>query len=108
MCEVWRAGSSCACILLSFIANMTHLILVMFLFLNLIVMTLPITIRLVNHKTGEIYATKVLDNFTTSQFEHKEILYRWIDCFLRAIDKGEDMPLLEFYSNKYPSQPDMF
>ena len=37
-------------------------------------MTLPITIRLVNHKTGEIYATKVVDNFTTTQFEHKEVL----------------------------------
>ena len=71
-------------------------------------MTLPITVRLLNHKTGEIYATKVLDNFTTNQFEHKEILYRWIDCFLRAVDKGEDMPLLQFYANKYPSNSDMF
>ena len=58
---------------------------------NVLFMTLPITIRLVNHKTGEIYATKVVNDFTTNQFECKEVLYRWCDCFLRAIDKGEDM-----------------
>lgn len=71
-------------------------------------MTLPITIRLLNHKTGEIYATSVQNNFLTTRFEHKEVLYRWVDCFLRAIDKGEDLPLLEIYANKYPQEPGMF
>lgn len=71
-------------------------------------MTLPVTIQLVNHRTGEIYATHVENDFTTTQFECKERLYRWVDCMLRAVDKGEDMPALMFYCNKYPQQPNLF
>lgn len=71
-------------------------------------MTVPITIRLVNHKTGEIYATKVENNFSTTLFEHKQILYRWCDCLLRAVDAGEELPLLEFYVNKYPQDSSIF
>lgn len=71
-------------------------------------MTIPINICLWNQHTGEIYAEKVIDNFTTTQFEHKEKLYRWIDCQCRAIDKGESNVVLTIRANTYPSQPDIF
>lgn len=71
-------------------------------------MTIPVTCQLVNHRTGEIYATQVIDNFTTTQFECKEKLYRWVDCMLRAVDKGEDSPMLFFTCNKYPQQTTCF
>lgn len=72
-------------------------------------MTVPISIRLINLSTGEILFTKVFDNFTTTQFEHKEKLYRMCDCMLRGIDKLDgDTVRLEIYSNKYPAQASLF
>ena len=70
--------------------------------------TIPIGIRLVNHKTGEIYAESVINNFTTTQFEHKEKLYRWIDCICRAYDKGEKLPMLQIAFHEYPQEPTIF
>ena len=71
-------------------------------------MVIPLSVRLLNHKTGEIYADNVINNFQTSQFEHKEKLYRWIDCLCRAVEKGEDMPMLQITCHKYPLEPSLF
>lgn len=71
-------------------------------------MVLPVTVQLVNHRTGEVYATTVIDNFQTASPEYKNKLYRWCDCLLRAVEKGEDLPLLQIYANKYPQDPSFF
>lgn len=94
--------------ILSFIAKMTHLIFVIFT-INILIMLLPITIRMINTTTGEVLLSRVMDNFDPHTYETKDYLYRYIDCFIRGLDKlGEDTLRLELYSNKYPAQPNIF
>lgn len=69
---------------------------------------LPVCIRLVNHKTGEIYSETVINDFTTTLFEHKEKLYRWCDCLCRAYEKGEKLPMLQIIFHDYPQEPTLF
>ena len=71
-------------------------------------MVLPLTVRIINTSTGEILFTEVINNFTTNIFAHKEKMYRFCDCLCRGAEKLDDTLKLEFYTNKYPSQKDLF
>lgn len=59
-------------------------------------MVCPLQIRLLNHKTGELYASKLFSHFETGSYDYKNKCYSWIDCLLRCLEKGEDSPLIEF------------
>lgn len=71
-------------------------------------MPIPVTVRLVNTSTGEILFTKVFNDFVPGSLECKDILYRYIDCLCRGLDKQDDTLKLEYYSNKYPAEPGIF
>lgn len=65
-------------------------------------MTVPVHVRLVNYRSGEVYYDNTLKDISTDVEQHRQSLYRYVDCFLRAVARGENLPLLEFYACNNP------
>lgn len=70
-------------------------------------MTCDCFIMMANHEIGEIYA-RIRKPITTNLYQHKELLYRWVDSFLRALDAGEKYPYLAFKFERPVKPKDMF
>ena len=75
--------------------------------LNCFVMVNDCFIMMANYETGEIYA-RSRKQIQTSQFEHREILYRWVDSLCRALEKGEKYPFLQIKFERPVKQTDLF
>lgn len=65
-------------------------------------------IMMFNHETGEVYARSRKKDFSTRTFQNKELLYRWCDSLLRAVDAGERLPTLQIQFQRKPKEKDIF
>lgn len=78
------------------------------MFTNLNTMLFDCMIMMFNHETGEVYARSRKNDFNTQIFQNKELLYRWCDSLLRAVDAGERLPTLQIQFQRKPKEKDIF